>query len=315
MIPFEWIEQADERISPHIRRTLFSNDAELNIHLKWENQQVTHSFKSRGALNKVLSLQPWELAGGIVTASAGNHGQGVALACSLTQTKSTVFVSDHAVPAKVEKMRSMGVEIRPVKGGYALAEETAIRYAEENKITWISPYNDGQVIAGQGTIGLELCDQLTLGRDTSVLVPLGGGGLLAGIGAALETRNCQARLVGVCATASAFMHSLYHHGHQNEVADLPTLADGLSGAVEKDAITIPMVRKYADDVIMVSEEEIGKAIAFAWYRYQQLIEGSGAVGLAAILSGKVKPPAVIVITGGNIQPEVHDSLCLRYKEK
>jgi threonine dehydratase len=251
---------------------LTNNDAELNISFKWENKQVTNSFKCRGAFNKILSQQPWELAGGIVTASAGNHGQGVALACNLTHTKATVFVSDHAVPAKVEGMRSMGIEIRQVIGGYALAEEAAIRYAEEHKITWISPYNDGQVIAGQGTIGLELCDQLTLDRDTSILVPLGGGGLLAGIGAAMEKRTCQARLVGVCAAASAFMHSLYHHGHQNGVADLPTLADGLSGAVEKDAITIPMVRKYADDVIMVNEEEIGQAIAFAWYRYQQIVE-------------------------------------------
>lgn len=327
MIPGEWIEQAALRIAPHIRRTLLTTvraantdgtpvrdgkDAELNLYLKWENQQVTGSFKARGALNKVLTLETWEQAAGLVTASAGNHGQGVALAGNLVGAPVIVFASAHAVPSKVEAMRALGADVRFVEGGYDLAEATAIEYARQHNQTWVSAYNDGQVIAGQGTIGLEIMEDMPPGLAFSVIVPVGGGGLLAGIGAALERFPSRPRLVGVNAEASAFMHALYQRGTQEGVPDLPTLADGLSGAVEADAITIPMVRKYADDFVTVSEEEIGRAVAFAWHKYRQKIEGSGAVGLAAVLSGKVQPPALVIVSGGNIQPEVHADLCRRY---
>lgn len=312
MIPSEWLDQAALRVAPHIRRTLLANDAELNLWLKWENQQATGSFKVRGALNKVLTLEAWEQAAGLVTASAGNHGQGVALAGKLVGAPVTVFASEHAVPAKVEAMRVLGAEVRFVPGGYELAEATAIQFARERQQTWVSAYNDGQVIAGQGTIGLELLASPPLSDRTTVIVPVGGGGLLAGIGAALERCPSRPRLVGVNAQASAFMHALYHRGDQAGVPDLPTLADGLTGAVQPGSLTIPMARKYADDLVLVSEEEIGRAIAFAWWKYGQKVEGSGAVGLAAVLAGKVKLPAVVVISGGNIQPEVHAELCRRY---
>jgi threonine dehydratase len=312
MIPDEWLDQAALRIAPHIRRTLLTNDAELNIYLKWENQQVTGSFKARGALNKVLALEKWEQAAGLVTASAGNHGQGVALVGKLVSAPVIVFASNHAVPSKVEAMQKMGAQVRFVEGGYELAEATAKQFAGDEKQTWVSAYNDGQVIAGQGTIGIELQADLPLDDKVTVAVPVGGGGLLAGIGAALERQPLRPRLVGVNAEASAFMNALYRGGSQEGVVDLPTLADGLSGALETGSITIPLVRKFADDIVTVSEEEIGWAIAFAWQKYRQVIEGSGAVGLAAVLAGKVKPPAVVVITGGNIQPEVHAELCRKY---
>lgn len=312
MIPAEWIDQAALRLAPHIRRTLLTNDAELNLYLKWENQQVTGSFKPRGALNKVLALEAWEQAAGLVTASAGNHGQGVALAGKLVGAPVTVFASNHAAPAKVEAMRLLGAEVRFVEGGYELAETTAIQVAREQKQTWVSAYNDGQVIAGQGTIGLEIIADLPLARGLTLVVPVGGGGMLAGIGAAIEQYPVRPRLVGVNAEASAFMCVLYQRGDQEGVPDLPTLADGLSGAVEAGSLTIPLVRKYADDMVTVSEDEIGRAVAFAWQKYHQKVEGSGAVGLAAVLAGKVKSPAVVVVSGGNIQPEVHAELCRRY---
>jgi threonine dehydratase len=312
MIPGEWIEQAALRTAPYIRRTLLTNDAEFNLYLKWENQQITGSFKARGAFNKVLVLEKWEQAAGLVTASAGNHGQGVAMAGGLVGAPVVVFASSHAVPSKVEAMRALGADVRFVEGGYELAEATAIAYAREHNRTWVSAYNDGQVVAGQGTVGLEILQEMPPELDYSIVVPVGGGGLLAGIGAALESRPARPRLVGVNAEASAFMHSLYHRGTQEDVPDLPTLADGLSGAIEANSITIPMVRRYADDFVTVSEEEIGRAIVFAWGKYRQKIEGSGAVGLAAFLSGKVRPPALVVISGGNIQPEVHAELCRRY---
>jgi threonine dehydratase len=291
-----------------------TNDAELNLYLKWENQQVTGSFKARGALSKILSLEPWECQAGLVTASAGNHGQGVALAGKLVNAPVLVFASEHAVPAKVEAMRTLGAQVRFVDGGYETAETTAIQYAAEHKQTWVSAYNDGQVIAGQGSIGLEIATEIPPDASQTWVVPVGGGGMLAGIGAALERFPSRPRLVGVNAEASAFMHALYHRGTQDGIPDEPTLADGLSGAVEADSLTIPLVKKYADDILTVSEEEIGNAIALCWRRYDERIEGSAAAALAVVLSGKVKTPAVVVISGGNIQPEVHAEICQRYAE-
>jgi threonine dehydratase len=312
MIPAEWLDQAALRIAPHIRRTLLTNDAELNLYLKWENTQVTGSFKARGALNKVLVLEPWERELGLVSASAGNHGQGVALAAQVTGAAATVFAPEHAVPMKIEAMHKLGAWVMPVPGGYAEAEKAAIQYATEHKMTWVSAYNDGQVIAGQGTIGLEVLQDLPPDPRQTWLVPVGGGGMLAGIGAALERVSPRPRLVGVNAEASAFFHALYHRGSQENVPDLPTLADGLSGAIEPDSLTIPMVRRYADDLIVVSEDEIAYAVAYAWGHYAQLVEGSAAVGLAAVLSGKVKTPAMVVVSGGNIQPEVNAEICRRW---
>jgi threonine dehydratase len=312
MIPADWLDQAIERIAPHIQRTSLTRDAELNIFLKWENQQVTGSFKVRGALNKILALKPDECKAGIVTASAGNHGQGVALAGRLVGAPVTVFAAGHAVPTKVAAMRTLGAEVRFVDGGYELAESTAICFASEQKQTWVSAYNDGQVIAGQGTIGLEILQQLDPGAGTSLVVPVGGGGLIAGIGSALDRIKTRPRLVGVQAKASAFMHALYTRGSQAGVRDLPSLADGLSGAVEASSVTIPLVHHYVDELLLVTEEEIERAIVFSWQSYRERIEGSAAVGLAAVLNGKVKSPAVVVISGGNIQPEVHEQLCRKY---
>ncbi|MDP3185356.1 MAG: pyridoxal-phosphate dependent enzyme [Anaerolineales bacterium] len=320
MIPSEWLDQAALRIAPHLRRTLLTNDAGQNIYLKWENQQVTGSFKLRGALNKVLSLEKWEQEAGLVTASAGNHGQGVALAGNLVNAPVTIFASNHAVTSKVEAMRALGAEVRLVEGGYEAAERTAIRYASEHSKTWVSAYNDGQVIAGQGTIGLEIAQELPPQAGMTWVVPVGGGGLLAGIGAALTRYKERPRLVGVQAEASAFMHSLFYRdaqhllGTQENIPDLPTLADGLSGRIEGDSLTIPMLKQFADEIILVSEEEIAHAIAFAWHKYHERIEGSAAVALAPILTGKVNPPAVVVLSGGNIQSEVHAAICRRYSE-
>jgi len=149
MITYEWVLEASQRIKGKLVVTPLTYDSELEIYLKWENQQVTGSFKARGALNKILALTDWERAQGLVTASAGNHGLGVALAAKETGAKALVFTSDHAVPLKLQKMRDLGAEIQLVKGGYTDAEAKAIQYANIHGMTWISPYNDGQVIAGQ----------------------------------------------------------------------------------------------------------------------------------------------------------------------
>ena len=312
MIPRDWIEQAAVRIAPHVRVTPVTYDERRNIYFKWENCQVTGSFKVRGAFNKILSLRPWERSKGLVTASAGNHGQGVALAGMFAHTQVAVFVSEHAVPAKVDAMRALAAQIRMVVGGYADAEKAAIKFAGENYAIWVSPYNDPQVVAGQGTIGLELASQIPLSREMTVVVPVGGGGLISGIGSALADLPVRPKLVAVQSRASRFMHELYRRGSQEGVVDLPSLADGLSGAVEDKSVTIQFVRELVDDVLLVTEEEIAQAIAFAWREYEQQIEGSAAVALAAVLNGTIKRPAVVIMTGGNIQASVHADLVARY---
>ena len=329
MIPYDWFEQAQERITPHIQKTPFTFDAKRGLFLKWENHQITGSFKPRGALNKVLSLAEWERATGLVAASAGNHGQGVALAGRLTGAAVEVFVSEHAIPAKIEAMRELGAQLFLIEGGYSEAESAGREYAKTHQKVFISPYNDGQIIAGQGTIGLEILSELPHllnpssfqkgerygwnGKALNWIVPTGGGGLISALGALLKKHEPQARLTAVQAEASPFTHSLFHRHTQAGIQDLPTLADGLSGAVEEGSVTIPMIEEFVDDFILVSEEEIGRAIAFAWFNYHEKIEGSAATGLAAAIAGKVKErPSVLIITGGNIQPEVHEQIIGRY---
>lgn len=313
MIPYEWIEQARGRIAAHIRKTPLTFDEKRGLYLKWENRQVTGSFKPRGALNKVLTLEDWERKAGLVAASAGNHGQGVGLAGQITGAPVEVFVSEHAVPAKVEAMRKLGAVIHAVEGGYAEAEAAGRRYAEEHQRVFVSPYNDGQVIAGQGTIGLEVLDDLGGRQVANWIVPAGGGGLISAIGTLFSRRSDCPRLIAVQAAASPFTHSLYHRHTQEGVQDLPTLADGLSGAVEQGSVTIPIIERAVDDFLLVSEEEIERAIAFAWYTYHEKIEGSAAVALASVLDGKVaERPSMLILTGGNIQPEVHRRILEKY---
>lgn len=312
MFPYDWLIAAQTRISPHIRTTPLMHDSQRNLWLKWESEQITGSFKLRGALNKALLLEDWERQAGLVTASAGNHGQGLAYAARLSGAPVKVFASAQAVPRKIEAMRSLGADVELVPGGYELAEASAIRHAAEHGGTFVSAYNDAGVIAGQGTVALEILAQNPAARQMTWYVPVSGGGLLAGAGLALKQANPSARLVGVQAAASAFMHSLFTRNSQEGVPDLPSLADGLTGAVEAGSLTIPLVRQVADEIVLVEEEAIERAIAFAWKHYGKTIEGSAAVALAAALNGKDESGAVVILSGGNIQPEHHAAILQKY---
>jgi threonine dehydratase len=309
VIPENWFPEAAARINPHIIKTPCILDTNLDTYIKWENRQVTGSFKVRGALNKVLSLQPWERQNGLVAASAGNHGQGVALAGRLTNSTVTIFAPDHAVPIKVEAMRSLGAEVVFVPGGYELAEQKGRQYAEEKDLTWISPYNDGQVMAGQGTVGLELIDQIDIQKVKCCVIPVGGGGLISGVGAILKKSNPEIQLIGVQAASSPFFYHQFYYQTQNNAIDHPSLADGLTGAIEPDSLTIPLVKQLVDDILLVSESEIEQAIGYCWKVHQQRVEGSGAVVIAAMLSGRIaQRPAIAIVSGGNIQPEIWMSI-------
>jgi threonine dehydratase len=306
MIPYTWLEQAYERISPFILKTPFTYDDQNRLYIKWENHQVTGSFKARGALNKILALQEWELERGLVTASAGNHGQGVALAGRMKHAHVIVFASDHAKQNKLQAMRELGAEIHLIPGGYGEAEQAGISYANATGATWISPYNDGMIIAGQGTIALEIMNELPDPYSVTWIIPAGGGGLVSGIVCALQVLKPPPRLFAVQSEASSFLYHIFHHGTQNGVVELPSIADGLAGPVEEGSVTIPIVKNYVTDFILVSETEIRHAIKYAWFTYHEKIEGSAAASLAATLSGKVfAKPALVVLTGGNITPEDH----------
>jgi threonine dehydratase len=271
MFPYQWIEAAAERIRPHLLRTPLTYDPQEELYIKWENHQVSGSFKPRGAINKVLALQPWEQERGLVAASAGNHGQGVALAGKLVGARVLVFASEAAVPAKIQAMKAMGAEVRLVPGGYGEAEKAALEHCAAHDLTWVSPYNDAQVIAGQGTLALEILSEMETQGEASLhsgqtwVVPAGGGGLLSGIGIALKEGPGQAsrndfRVVGAQSEASSFLHRLFYTGSQREVVELPSLADGLAGPVEEGSLTIALCRGYADEFVLVSEAEVRQAI-------------------------------------------------------
>ena len=314
MIPVEWIDEAAARIAPHIVRTPLTYDSRHDLYIKWENHQKTGSFKARGALNKILSLSEAECERGIVTASAGNHGQGVALAGGLSNSKVICFVSETAVPFKVDRIRALGAEVRTVSGGYAETESAGREFANQNNMTWVSPYNDELVIAGQGTIGLEIINnpEVMRVREATWFVPVGGGGLITGIALALSRLSPRPKMVGVQPETNPFMHGLFYHDSQDGIPELPSLADGLTGAVETDSITIDLVKKLVDDILLVTEEEIGAATAYAYHVNGEVIEPSGAVTIAAALRGTAGKPTLAVVSGGNAQPEVHARLVAKY---
>lgn len=310
MIPLEWVQEASQRLAGHIINTPVTFEKSLNTYFKWENRQKTGSFKLRGALNKVLSLQNWELLKGLVTCSAGNHGQGVAYAAKLTGSDCVVFASEHATQVKLEAMKLLGAGVHLVHGGYEEAERAAIEFGRASGRTFVSPYNDGQVIAGQGTVAAEIVNnESIIGEIKTLVVPVGGGGLVSGIGVVLAALDSKPRLIGVQSESSAYTHQLFHTGTQAGVTESASIADGLSGEIAQDSVTIPMMQKYMDDMLLVKDSEIREAIKYAWGKCNEKIEGSAAVGLAAILTGKIQTlPALAVMTGGNIQPELFQEI-------
>jgi threonine dehydratase len=278
--------------------------------LKCENAQVTGSFKLRGALNKILRLTSHELATGVVAASAGNHGQGVAYAARLVGARATIVVPDDAVRRKIAAIRGLGAEVVEVPGGYGAAEIAGRRMARERGAVWVSPYNDPDIIAGQGTIGLELLEQLDETADVEVFVPVSGGGLVSGIGLALRAEERQFSVFGAQAEHAPFMHAYVHGQDPRQVVEKPTLADGLSGPIEEGSLTLELAREVMREVWLVSEAEILEALRYAWLEHRLGMEPSSAVALAAARRRGRNAPTirVVVVSGGNVAPETLQGL-------
>lgn len=305
MLPLSWLHQATERLSDHIIQTPLTYDGINDLIVKWESYQKTGSFKVRGALNRILSLEPWELNRGLVTASAGNHGIGLSYGGHEINTPVTVFVPERTSTVKIDRIKSYGAEIRSIPGGYENAERAGKLYAASIGAIWVSAYNDGFVIAGQGTIAPEIIAQLAESQNSVWVIPVGGGGLISGIASYLRQVNSSSQIIGVQVEASPFFYSLFSKGTQVGVKDQPSLAEGLAGPIELNSATIPIVRSCVDDIILVSESDLIYAMAYAWEYYGETIEPSGAAALAAVLSKNISDrPAVIIVTGGNISHEI-----------
>jgi len=276
----------------------------LHLHFKWENFQPTKSFKVRGALHKILAMPPEQTQRGLITGSAGNHGQAVALAARQLNIPAQIFVPSATPRVKTDRMLSLGAEVIRVPGLYSEAEAQAIRTARQTGQTFVSPYNDPDIITGAGTVAVEWLTQVpALER---ILVPVGGGGLICGVGLAAKQINPNIEIIGVLSVASPYLYHQFYEGHMRDVVEQPTLTDGLAGAVEDGSITIDLISQAADAIIQLEEDEIAQAIVYAQNRLGETVEGSGAVGLAAVLAGKVSTTEKVtgaVVTGGNIDPD------------
>jgi threonine dehydratase len=304
------IADAGRAIQPYVRETplhyslLLSELSGASVHLKLENLQHTGSFKLRGAMNKLLSLSPEERQAGVVAASSGNHGAAVAYGCRLLGATGIVFVPEHTSPPKLAAMRRYAVEVRPFGDDSLLSEGEARRYAAARGLAYISPYNDLAVVAGQGTVGLEIAAQLP--GVTVVLVAVGGGGLISGVAAALKAHNPQVQVIGCLPQNSPVMAVSVGRGEIADLPSLPTLADGTAGGIEPGAVTFDLCRHLVDDYILVSEEEIAAAMRLLIEGEHLLVEGAAAVPVAALLNSGDRwrgQEVAIVLCGGNVSLE------------
>jgi len=296
--------EAAGRISPHVRHTpaeyshALSEVSGAEVYLKLENLQATGSFKLRGATNALLSIGTG--ATRVVAASSGNHGMAVAHAARVAGLYPLIFVPEGAAPSKVEAIEALGAEIRRVEGDPVLAETTARTHADETGLPYLSPYNDPRVVAGQGTIGVELASDLD--RVDVLFASVGGGGLISGAGGYLKGAR-GTRVVACSPVNSAVMHESLRAGRVLDLPSLPTLSDGTAGGVEPGAITFDLCREIVDDSLTVSEDEIRVAMRLIIGRHHTLIEGSAAVAVAAFLqtadrwAGK---QVAIVLCGANV---------------
>lgn len=277
-----------------------SEAAGCAVYLKLECWQRTRSFKARGAYNAVAGLSPETRERGLVAASAGNHGQGVALAARTLGARCTVFVPEDASELKVGRMRELGAEVRPVPGIYDDAAEAAHRMAVETGACYVHAFADPAIVAGQGTVGLEILEELPGVAD--VLAPVGGGGLIAGVGIAVKAVAGGARLRGVQTEHASSMAASFEAGHAVLGTLGDTMADGLHGGVEE--VSYQRARRVVDGMVVVPETGLEEAIRGLYRHHGVVAEASGAVTVAALLGGLVelRGPAALVISGGNIDP-------------
>lgn len=309
------IEQAAARIvervtrTPLIRSCALSERTGQSVHLKLETCQPVGAFKLRGAMNAILLLDDAARKRGLVCASTGNHGRAIAYAARELGIPATICMSSLVPANKVEAIRSLGAEIRIVGLSQDDAQEEVERLTESRSLTPIPPFDHADVVAGQGTIGLEILESLP--ELATVLVPLSGGGLAGGIAAAVKALKPQARVIGISMERGAAMHAAIAAGKPVAIREEETLADSLGGGIGlQNHVTFALCRDLLDDIVLLSEDEIAEGIRHAARNENVVVEGAGAVGIAAVLADKVNlsGPTAIIVSGGNIDPKMHQEI-------
>jgi threonine dehydratase len=298
------VRDAARRIQPHIKRTplvrsdALSRIAGGDVHLKLENEQITGSFKPRGALNALSLLSPEARKRGVVASSAGNHGLGVAIAAKTLGIRAKIYVPKTAPEVKKNGIRALGAELDDSQPDYDAAMAEAIRVGRESGRDYINPCLGDDLLAGQGTVALEILEQLPNVR--SLVVNVGGGGLLGGCASLLRREHQEVKIYGAQSVNTAAMAKSVRAKRIVEIENVPTLADGLAGQIDADAFDIGV--NSLDDIVTLNEDEIAQAIAFLAKEYGAKVEGAGACAAGAILHGKLRPetPCAVVVSGGNI---------------
>ena len=306
LLDYSLIHEAAYRLKKRIRKTEliyshhFSEKLGIPLWFKCENLQRTGAFKIRGALNFMTSMPKELLKNGVITASAGNHAQGVAFSADLLGVKATVYMPESTPPQKVFATRDYGAEVVLAGRNFDEAYEAAVAAGKTGGALFVHPFDDFLVMAGQGTIGLEILEDMP--DIANILVPVGGGGLIAGVATAIKETHPHVRIIGVESNAAPGMHNSLQKGKVRETPVAVSLADGI--AVKKvGRKTFPIIQSLVDEVVLVDEEDISLAIVALLERTKLLVEGAGAVTLAALLSGAVKHLAgktVCLLSGGNI---------------
>jgi threonine dehydratase len=312
MIGLPEIDAARTRIAGTIRPTPVDASTSLGertgvpVWLKCEHQQHTGSFKLRGAANAVAQLTPEERARGVVAASTGNHGRALAYAARAQGARAVVCMSRLVPKNKVEAIAALGAEVRIVGRSQDDAQVEVDRLVSEEGLAMVPPFDDPRVVAGQGTLGLEMLEAVP--DLACALVQLSGGGLVAGIAAALKARRPDIRIIAVSMQRGAAMHASLRAGRPVQVEELPSLADSLGGGIGiGNRVRFPMVQTHVDEVVLLTEPEIAAGVRHCYWQERQVVEGAGGVGVAALLAEKVRPtgPTMLLLSGGNIDMELH----------
>ncbi|PBC07807.1 hydroxyectoine utilization dehydratase EutB [Mesorhizobium sp. WSM3859] len=306
------IRAARERIANKIERTptvlsqSLSDRAGHPVHLKLEHHQTTGAFKLRGASNAIAALSPEEKSRGVVAASTGNHGRALAHAAKLEGMRAVICMSKLVPKNKLDAIRRLGADVRVVGDSQDDAQHDVDRLVAEEGLVMLPPFDHPDIVAGQGTLGLEIMEQVP--NAACVLVPLSGGGLAAGVAAAVKGVSPGTKIIGISMARGAAMKASLDAGRPVQVEELPTLADSLGGGIGLDnRLTFAMCRELLDDVILLSEDEIAGGIRHAYEQEREIVEGAGAVAIGALLAGKVKTsgPTVLILSGRNIDMSLH----------
>ena len=317
-ITLKGIKAAYQRIRDKIYPLRITQSSSLSqycaedILLAHEYLQITGAFKLRGALNAVLQLDESDKRVGVTAVSTGNHGKALAYAAKSAGVPCLICMSNLVPRNKVEAIRALGAEIKIVGKSQDEAEIEANRLVSEEGYVMLPPFEHPHIIEGQGTLGLEMLEQVP--NIESVLVQLSGGGLISGIAKAIKSQKPDVRIIGISMQRGAAMIQSQRAGHPLEVEELPTLADSLGGGIGLDnRWTFDMVHELVDELIELSEEEIAEGIRHAYFEEQIILEGAGAVGIGALLAGKVKPRGMtlVLLSGKNIDMQLHQKIINR----